>query len=55
MTDTGEQPQQREIRVLTSGKTLKIEPFTIPDNQLEVGRAWKEWLEDFEEETDRIF
>ena len=41
----------RDIRVLTTGKSLKIEPFKIPDNHLEIGRAWEEWLEDFKEET----
>ena len=52
MADT-EQPQvqPQEIRVLTSGKALKIEPFRILQNQLQVGRAWKEWLEDFEDEV----
>lgn len=40
-----------EIRVLSVGKTLKVEPFKIPENHLEIGRAWEEWLEDFEEET----
>ena len=39
------------IRVFGVGKTLKIEPFKIPENHLEIGRAWEEWLEDFEEET----
>ena len=39
------------IRVFSIGKTLKIEPFKIPENHLEIGRAWEEWLEDFEEET----
>ena len=41
-----------EIRILTSAKALEIQPFLIPQNQLEIGRAWKEWLEDFEEETE---
>ena len=40
-----------EIRVLSVGKSLKIEPFKIPENPLEVGRAWREWIEDFEDET----
>ncbi|EDO34966.1 predicted protein [Nematostella vectensis] len=48
----GENEQPREIRVLTSGKFLRIQPFSIPTNQLEIGRAWKEWLEDFEEEVE---
>ena len=38
-----------EIRVLSVEKSLKIEPFKIPENPLEVGRAWREWIEDFEE------
>ena len=40
-----------EIRVLSVGKSPKIEPFKIPENPLEVGRAWREWIEDFEDET----
>ena len=40
-----------EIRVLSVGKSLKIEPFKIPENSLEVGRAWREWIKDFEDET----
>ena len=40
-----------EIRVFSVGKSLKKEPFKIPENPLEDGRAWKEWIEDFEEET----
>ena len=39
-----------EVRVVTTGKSLKIGPFKIPDHHLEIGRAWEEWLEDFEEE-----
>ena len=40
-----------EVRAPSVGKTLKIEPFKIPENHLEIGRAWQEWIEDFEEET----
>lgn len=40
-----------EVRVQSVGKTHKIQPFKIPENHLEVGRARQEWLEDFEEET----
>ena len=42
---------QTEIRVLSVGTSLKIEPFKIPENPLEVGRAWREWIEDFEHKT----
>ena len=42
---------QQKKRVLSVGKSLKIEPFKIPENPLEVGRAWREWIEDFEDET----
>ena len=52
MRDNDQQgAQPHEIRVLTSGKALKIQPFCTSQNLLEIGRAWKEWLEDFEEET----
>ena len=47
----GHAPNPAEIRVLSVGKSLKIEPFKIPENPLEVGRAWREWIEDFEDET----
>ena len=38
----GHMPNPPEIRVLSTVKSLKIEPFKIP----EVGRAWREWIED---------
>ena len=47
-----QQAQPHEIRVLTSSKALKIQPFCFSQNQLEIGRVWKEWLEDFKEETE---
>ena len=47
----GHAPNPTEIRVLSVGKSLKIEPFKIPENPLEVGQVWKEWIEDFEDET----
>ena len=36
--------------MFSTGKSLRIEPFKIPENPLEVGRAWREWIEDFEDE-----
>ena len=42
---------ESDIRVFSVGKSLKIESFKIPENSLDVGRAWKEWIEDFEDET----
>ena len=42
---TGANPT--EIRVLSMGKSLKIEPFRIPEQPLEFGWAW---IEDFEDE-----
>ena len=58
MTDTSDQegakghaPNPTEIRVFSVRKSLKIEPFKIPENPLDIGRAWKEWIEDFEDET----
>ena len=38
----GHTPNPTEIRVLRVGKSLKIEPFKIPEQPLEVGRAWRE-------------
>ena len=46
----GHAPNPTEIRVLSVGKSLKIELFKIPEQPLEVGRAWREWIEDFEDE-----
>ena len=37
------------IRVFSTGKSLKIEPFKVPEIPLEIGR--EEWMEDFEEQT----
>ena len=38
-----------EVSVPSVGKTLNIEPYKIPENHLEIGQAWQEWIEDFEE------
>ena len=46
----GHTPNPIEIRVLSVGKSLKIEPFKILEQPLEVGWAWREWIEDFEDE-----
>jgi lysyl-tRNA synthetase class I len=46
----GQAAEQNNMRVIATSKTLKIEPFKIPDNHLKVGRAWEEWIEDFEDE-----
>ena len=42
---------QCNMRVLATSKALKVEPFRIPDDHLKVGRAWEEWIDDFEEEV----
>ena len=47
-----QEAQPHKIRVPTSRKVLKIQPFCISQNQQEIGRAWKEWLKDFKEETE---
>lgn len=44
-------PNPTEVRVLSVGKSLKRGPFEIPENSLEVGRAWREWIEDFKDEA----
>ena len=42
----------REFRVIyNSRENLKMDPFNILDNHLEIGWAWQEWIKDFEEET----
>ena len=41
-----------KIRVSTFGKSLRINSFKIPDKPLKAGRAWHEWLEDFEEDRE---
>ena len=52
MADRSKQRQriQRSSSYNKKGN-LKIDPFKILDNHLEIGRAWQEWIEDFEEET----
>ena len=47
----GHAPNPTEIRVLSVGKSLKIDPFKIPANPLEVARVWREWIKDFKDET----
>ena len=49
MADRGN--ESREFRVMRTGKNLKIDPFKILENHTEIGWAWQEWIEDFEEET----
>ena len=41
----------RQIRVFTASKSPKIEKFKIPENRIELGRVWEEWIEDLEEGT----
>ena len=47
----GHAPNLTEIRVFSTGKSLRIEPFKIPENPLEVGQTWREWIENFKDET----
>ena len=49
MADRGN--ESREFRVMRTGKNLKIDLFKILENHIEIGWAWQEWIEDFEEET----
>ena len=49
--ETKDTPNSTEVSVVSMGKSLKIEPFKIPEHTLEVGRAWREWIEDFEDKT----
>jgi hypothetical protein len=39
-----------ETRYVQTEIQLHIEPFIIPDNRLNVGAEWEEWLDEFEEE-----
>jgi hypothetical protein len=41
---------QRIIVNAVTGIQLHIQPFKVPENRLNVGQEWKDWLEDFEEE-----
>ena len=45
--------RQRNQRILSynNRENLKIDPFNILNNHLEIGWAWQEWIKDFEEET----
>lgn len=47
MADGNAQPQV----VYIGGLFLHIEPFKIPEDRLNIGGAWKLWLEEFEEEA----
>ena len=44
--------QQLVQVVLSGGPDLRLDPFELPDDPLQVGKAWEEWLEDFEESAD---
>ena len=50
----GHAPNPTKIRVLSVEKSLKIEPFTIPENLLELGRTWRKWINAFEDETSYV-
>ena len=39
-----------EVRYVQAGIQLHIEPFHIPENKLNIGNEWEEWIEIFEEE-----
>ena len=47
----GNAPNPAEIRVFSVEKSLKIETFKIRENPWEIGRVWKQWMEDLDEET----
>ena len=44
--------QQLVQVVLPGGPDLRLDPFELPYDPLQVGKAWEEWLEDFEESAD---
>ena len=48
---TRTESDRNKSTVISIGNSLKIEPLRIPENPLEVGRAWREWIEDFEDKT----
>ena len=39
-----------EVRYVQAGIQLHIDPFHIPENKLNIGNEWEEWMEIFEEE-----
>lgn len=43
-------PNPTKIRVLGVRNSLKRESFKIPENRLEVGGVWREWVEHLEDE-----
>ena len=50
MADVNEAPAEPRIIVqAVTGILLHIQPFKTPDNRLNIGQEWKEWLEDFED------
>ena len=38
------------IQVVTEARNLRTQPFIIPDEANNVGKAWEEWLEGIERE-----
>ena len=39
-----------EVKYVLSGIQLHLDPFVLPENKLNIGTDWEEWLEIFDEE-----
>lgn len=48
---TNGQGQGHIVQYVQSGIHLHIDPFIIPKDKLNIGPAWQEWIDDFEEEA----
>ena len=46
----GAEEEETDVRYVQAGIQLHIEAFQIPENKMNVGIEWEEWLEVFEEE-----
>ena len=38
------------VKIITESKNLRVLPFMPPEDQLSIGKAWEEWLEEIERE-----
>ena len=47
-------PAVQAIRVVTETRNLRTQPFAIPDEMNAVGKAWQEWLEGIEGNSDSL-
>ena len=42
--------QNNTVTIITESRNLRVLPFLPPEDQLSIGKAWEEWLEEIERE-----